>query len=125
MALAIRQLRNKLHISQTDFANKVGVSLRTVGSWERGESMPNAEQVWACAVALGCTPNDVLGWCDEYEQAASIESLTVEERQIVDGYRSSTPQWQQNIAMTVRAASGESKKKTERDLSTAVERKAG
>ena len=36
--LMIRQLRKKLHISQTDFASRIGVSLRTVGSWERGES---------------------------------------------------------------------------------------
>ena len=52
MKLAIKELRKKLHISQADFAKAVGVSMRTVGSWERGESFPNAEQVWNAALAL-------------------------------------------------------------------------
>jgi transcriptional regulator with XRE-family HTH domain len=69
--LAIKALRKKLHISQTEFANAVGVSLRTVGSWERGESVPNAEQVWNCAVALGCTPNDILGWYEDHPREDS------------------------------------------------------
>ena len=71
MELAIKALRKKLHISQTEFANAVGVSLRTVGSWERGESVPNAEQVWNCAVALGCTPNDILGWYEDHPREDS------------------------------------------------------
>lgn len=123
MELAIKQLRNKLHISQTDFANSVGVSLRTIGSWERGESMPNAEQVWNCAVTLGCTPNDILGW-EEPSQGNTAEALTAEEREIVDCYRDSAPQWRQNIAMTARAAAGESKKKSESCIPSTTERKA-
>lgn len=124
MALAIKQLRKKLHISQTDFAKRVGVSLRTVGSWERGESMPNAEQVWNIAVALECTPNDVLGWYEEHPEDAFTTVLTIEEHEIIDCYRESSPQWQMNISMTARAASGESKKKTERALSATDKRKA-
>lgn len=110
MELAIKALRKKLHISQTEFASSVGVSLRTVSSWERGESLPNAEQVWNCAVALGCTPNDILGWYEDYPREGSGERLTSEEREIVGCYRDSTPQWRQNIAMTARAAAGESKR---------------
>lgn len=109
MELAIKALRKKLHISQTEFASSVGVSLRTVGSWERGESLPNAEQVWNCAVALGCTPNDILGWYEDHPREDSGERLTSEECEIVGCYRESTPQWRQNIAMTARAAAGESK----------------
>lgn len=124
MKLAIQQLRKKLHISQTEFAERVGVSLRTVGSWERGESVPNADQVWNCAVALGCTPNDILGWHEDRAHEKSSERLTSEEREIVGCYRESTPQWRQNIAMTARAAAGESKETAKRGVSATEERAA-
>ncbi len=107
MELAIKEMRKKLHLSQAEFAEAVGVTMRTVGSWERGESFPNAEQVWNCALALGCSPNDVLSW-DESDR--NQESLSDDERQIVDNYRDSSPQWQKNIAMTAKAAASESKK---------------
>lgn len=107
MELAIKEMRKKLHLSQAEFSEAVGVTMRTVGSWERGESFPNAEQVWNCALALGCSPNDVLSW-DEGDR--NQESLSDDERQIVDNYRDSSPQWQKNIAMTAKAAASESKR---------------
>lgn len=110
MELAIKALRKKLHISQTEFASSVGVSLRTVGSWERGESLPNAEQVWNCAVALGCTPNDILGWYEDHPREDSGEHLTSEEREIVGCYRDSTPQWQNQILMSARSSAIASKR---------------
>ena len=123
MELAIKALRKKLHISQTEFANAVGVSLRTVGSWERGESVPNAEQVWNCAVALKCSPDEVLGWSVE-DTSNSITDLSDEELEIIRCYRESTPQWRQNIAMTARAAAGESKETAKRGVSATEERAA-
>lgn len=62
MELRIRELRKAKGLSQTELATMLGVSLRTVGSWERGENSPDAEQVFNCARALDCTPNDILGW---------------------------------------------------------------
>ena len=120
MGLEIKALRKKLHISQTEFAKAVGVSLRTVGSWERGESVPNAEQVWNCAVALDCSPDEILGWEDEKTPDKSV-TLSDEEWEIVMCYRRSTPQWRQNIAMTARAAAGESKEVAERVVSDVEE----
>ena len=56
--------------------------------------------------------------------ATGSQTLTAEEAEIVDCYRASAPQWQQNIAMTARAAAGESKKKAEDNLHAADGRKA-
>lgn len=36
----IRQARERAGLTQQALANAVGVSLRTVGNWERGESLP-------------------------------------------------------------------------------------
>lgn len=109
MKLNIRNMRKKAGLTQTDLAEAIGVNLSTVGNWERLVTCPDAEQVWNCAVALGCTPNDILGWYEDHPREDNGERLTSEEREIVGCYRESTPQWQQNIAMTARAAAGESK----------------
>lgn len=107
MNLEIKNMRKKLRISQTDFAKAVGVSLRTIGSWERGESIPNAEQIWACAVALGCSPNDILGWVEEKPAQDMFE------RELVECYRVCTPSKQDSLLEHARDSAGMSKEASE------------
>ena len=68
MKLKLKEIRRKSHVSQEELAKRIGVSSRAIGAWERSENAPNAEQVWNCAVALGSTPNDVMGWYDEHPE---------------------------------------------------------
>lgn len=111
MNVQLMRLRKAAGYSnRDDFAKKIGVNKYTYRSWESDAAMMSAEQVWNCAVALGCTPNDILGWYEDHPREDSGERLTSEEREIVGCYRESTPQWRQNIAMTARAAAGESKR---------------
>lgn len=111
MNVQLMRLRKAAGYSnRDDFAKKIGVNKYTYRSWESGAAMMSVEQVWNCAVALGCTPNDILGWYEDHPREDSGERLTSEEREIVGCYRESTPQWRQNIAMTARAAAGESKR---------------
>lgn len=37
----IRDLRQQLRLSQEKFAAKVGVSVRTVNRWEKGQTLPS------------------------------------------------------------------------------------
>lgn len=48
----IKEARERRQMSQQDLADLVGVSLRTVGSWERGESVPRS-RMGALHAALG------------------------------------------------------------------------
>lgn len=111
MKLRIKELRKELHISQTDFAESIGVSLRTVGSWERGESIPNAEQIWNCAIVLGCTPNDILGWYETHPNNAEIHDPY--EKELICCYRDSTTQRKASILQTARDAAGMSRDSAE------------
>ena len=79
MKLKLRELRKTNHMSQTELANRLEVNLRTVGSWERGETIMSAEQVWNCCEALGTDPNTLLGWYEDHpserrEEPAIFES---------------------------------------------------
>jgi len=48
----IKSARERRQMTQQELADEVGVSLRTVGSWERGESIPR-NRMGAIAEALG------------------------------------------------------------------------
>ena len=84
MNVQLMRLRKAAGYSnRDDFAKKIGVNKYTYRSWESGAAMMSAEQVWNCAVALGCTPNDILGWYEDHPREDSGERLTSEEREIV------------------------------------------
>lgn len=48
----MRAARERAGLTQTEVAKRVGVSLRTVGNWERGESVPRSKEQ-AIRAALG------------------------------------------------------------------------
>ncbi len=48
-AVRIEKLRDRLHLSQTEFARKLDVSAMAVSRWERGVNEPPAN----CYIALG------------------------------------------------------------------------
>lgn len=112
MDLKIKSYRERGGMTQQELAKKIGKSFRTVQAWEREESYPNAEMVWKLCEVFGTDPNTFLGWYDEHPREEA-PGLTSEEDEIVGCYRSATPQWRTNIAMTARAAAGESKKAAE------------
>ena len=41
----IKQMRQDLNLTQTDFAKALGVSFSTVSRWENGDIMPNDKQL--------------------------------------------------------------------------------
>lgn len=60
------------------------IKVRTYGSWERQEVGIDLEQAYNCAVALGCTLNDLVGMEDPKKH------LSKDEEHIIDTYRSVT-----------------------------------
>lgn len=123
--LQLKELRKKAGFkTQEDMAKHLGMKLRKYQTWERGEVSLTLEDAYMLCVALDCTPNDLCGWYIDHPKDECGQALTIEETEIVNCYRTCTPQWQQNIQMTARAASGESKKKAKGSIPAANERKA-
>lgn len=65
--------------SRDAFAEKLGVNRYTYRAWESGKAMMNLEQAYNCAVALGCTIDEIAG--------RENPALSAEESQLVDCYR--------------------------------------
>lgn len=115
MNIQLMKLRKAAGYSNRDeFAKKIGVNKYTYRSWESGSAMMNAEQVWNCAVALGCTPNDVLGWYESHPRESS--AMGTYEHELVECYRASTKDRKDRILDTARDAAAISKDAAERDL---------
>lgn len=111
MRLRLTEIRENRRLAQSEIAKIAGVSSKTEWNWEQGKSFPNAAQLWDIAVALDCTPNDLLGWYDDHPRESAQEPLPPEEAELMRNYRSCTPQWRANISMTARAAAGEARRK--------------
>ena len=107
--LRLKELRKAAGFAtQKAFADYLGIKERKYASWERGEVGIQLEDAFMLCAALKCTPNDLCGFPNA---STSVDVLTSDEREIVDNYRESSPQWQQNIAMTAKAAACDSTQK--------------
>lgn len=61
-AAELRSRRGFLGISQEELAERAGVNSRSISQYEIGTCSPTLANVAKLADALGCTPNDLLGW---------------------------------------------------------------
>lgn len=64
-ATKLRRKRRDRDISQVALAEKVGLSQDAIVKYESGGYVPGSDKVYALAEALGCTPNELMGWPDE------------------------------------------------------------
>jgi transcriptional regulator with XRE-family HTH domain len=61
----IKTIREREHLKQKDIAEKIGVSIQTVGRWERGERSPDAAGLQSLAAALNTSVAYLLGETDD------------------------------------------------------------
>ena len=62
IARNLRVKRAELDMTQAELAEKSGVNIATINSYEQEGYTPGADKLCLLADALGCTPNDLLGW---------------------------------------------------------------
>lgn len=56
----MRQIREKIGLSQVQLANRLGVTQGAVSQWESGFSFPNARKLSELAAVLNCTVDELL-----------------------------------------------------------------
>ena len=109
MNLKLRKYREANSLTQQDLAKVIGKSFRTIQSWERGDSFPNAEALWDLCVYFDTDPDDFLGWWDEHPREGIGSALTRDESMLLDGYRELTPGRRESVRDTVDALAAKSK----------------
>ena len=62
LAASIRKRRRELDMSQTELADKAGLTPDLIWSYENGKYMPGADKAYAIAEALGCTLDELCGF---------------------------------------------------------------
>lgn len=113
MLLKIRRYREERGLTQQELAKAIGKSFRTIQSWERGESFPNAEAIWNLCEFFGTDANDLLGWWDEHQREEQ-PPLSSDEARLVGDYRASTPERKRLLSLTAQDSAAMSKDAAER-----------
>ena len=57
--MSIKALRHNKGLTQATFAKAVGVSRKTAGQWERGESVPMSDKIPAICSALDVSYDEI------------------------------------------------------------------
>lgn len=107
MNLKLRSYRESRGLTQQELAKQIGKSFRTIQSWERSESYPNAEAVCLMCDFFGTDPNDFLGWYDEHPEDRPSASVTREESTLLSNYRASSPEGREFVARAAMMACGQ------------------
>lgn len=101
MKLKIRQHREAKKLTQQDLGKAIGKSFRTIQSWEREDSYPNADMLWKLCEFFGTDPNEFMGWWDDHPRE-SPPALTRDESVLLSDYRECTPDRRRKAADAVR-----------------------
>ncbi len=65
---SIRHHRKRLNLTQTQLAQRIGVTARTVSKWENGTALPKITMAAPLARALGTTTDELLRFGERYRE---------------------------------------------------------
>ena len=116
MKLQLKTLRKEKKITQGELSSLLSVDIKTVGNWERGETMMSIEQLCRCCEILGATPNEMTGWYIEHPEDAPGAAAGTDpyEGELVECYRAATAEGRANILGNARGQRELSLKTSER-----------
>ncbi len=72
----LKSLRKLAGYSQTDLANKVGVTFQQIQKYERGTNRIGASRLWGLCKVFDVAPNTFFEGVEEYLEKANESGLT-------------------------------------------------
>ncbi len=82
----IYELRNRLQWSQTELAERSGLSQNAISNYERGTREAGSAALASIAHALGCSADYLLGLTNDPETFA-LPGLTPDEQAVIEALR--------------------------------------
>ena len=61
METNLKRIRKSRGLTQRQLAESIGEKVATYGTWERGTSTPNIDQLVKCVQVLDCSADEILG----------------------------------------------------------------
>ena len=89
LAARLREYRKLLGMSQQELADKINTPQTTISAWERGISMPDANQLPEIAYALEVSFSDLCG----------VPDGNSEDRALIDAYHKADEVTRKNIRL--------------------------
>jgi len=97
VALRIKHRREQLGLRQHELAAISGVSQAQISKYEAGTSEPTAYTLSQLAKALNTSTDWLVGLAEEVNEVSSEEDISIPERQLLQLYRSKSPEMQQKL----------------------------
>jgi transcriptional regulator with XRE-family HTH domain len=91
----IRAFRMQRDLSQSDLAEKLGISFQQVQKYEKGSNRITVSRLEQIAVALGTTPHELMGWGQR--AIANDEVLDIEAYKLAKSFSTLRDEWKSPV----------------------------
>lgn len=92
--------RKRNNLTQKELAEKLGVGITSVSSWERGANAPDIELLFKLCELFGITVSEMYGLSSDLESSENAKKhndLTPDEQELLTNYRSLSNQGKESI----------------------------
>lgn len=96
----IKYFRKQSNLTQVELAEKIGVSNRTVCSWEINRTEPDMDSVDKICTVLGCTRNNLVSGPDN---SYIIPDMAPDIALLIDLYNRANPEQRQAVINLLRS----------------------
>lgn len=84
METRLYELRKKTGMSQDELAEKIGVSRQTISKWERGEALPDTENLIALAKLYNVTLDDIVNYDEDEEKPEEVKAEIIDASETIN-----------------------------------------
>lgn len=102
--MRLLELREERNLSQLDIADAINTSRTNIGRWEKGTNEPSSSALIALADYFECSIDYLLGREDDFGNVhvqGTAPQLTAAERQLLEDFRSLSPDLQDMLTATI------------------------
>lgn len=83
----LKRARERMHYSQQEIADKLGITAQSYSAFERGVKDPSSERLKQFCKILECSADYLLGLTPEPDETIEVKALPKDEQNLLEGYR--------------------------------------
>jgi len=106
----LKDLRKNNELSQSEFAERLGLKFYTIGNWEQGRSEPSMDDLILISNTFNVSIDYLVGRTDDEYAVPTVpqtEDLSARERELLSEFRRLGPFEAEAILIQIKALAGE------------------